>query len=284
MASGARCALELFQSLYANDNGDVSSVGYMAFDAHVGDTSCQLRASMLMMLRNHLLKGDSARAFDTNISRVIQKLDDFIKIARTTCRKLTRKGESLEKVGLAKSGESRQTLLEKLGWIEPPGGTEKHRPHEELKVSACHRYPTEVRLVSPVYIQGPGNVKDNSVVTKETTSGSPESWNPASFPQAIRLIVFSYVLSKYKRFCRRSHIVRAELNPKLPLPVRDRLISEEYDLMNRNFLLMAGPKRFEQDIASMQNWLGELSSSRLKELASRFGTDGRLRKDEDHHI
>jgi hypothetical protein len=41
-------ALELFRGLLLGTNNDPQSVGFMAFDAHGGDTACHLRAGMLL--------------------------------------------------------------------------------------------------------------------------------------------------------------------------------------------------------------------------------------------
>lgn len=306
-ASDAKDALKLFLSLYTDDHGDVSSPGYMAFDAHVGDTSCQLRASMFMMVWNHLRNEVAGTLFRTKVSLLIQQLHDLIDAARSTCRRLTRGRETLQSVGLNKAGESRQTLLEKLGWMEPmvdikksvrayATGTES--THHDL-LNKCDSCSIDVeRFSQQSDVQASWKFRFNSVNVwvsadpdhtpfyplkdnrqeKTTTPGSPENWDMSNFSQVIRLIIFSYVLSKYKRFCRRSHIVGAELDSKIPLAVRDSLVAEDYCRQNPRYLLMAGPKRVEQDFSSLQNWIGELSCSWLKLLAGRYGKDDKLHR------
>nr|KMM67742.1 hypothetical protein CPAG_04075 [Coccidioides posadasii RMSCC 3488] len=292
-ASDARDALDLFLSLYNDDDGNVSTTGYMAFDAHVGDTSCQLRASMIMMLLQHLRKEPTNSLFRTMVSLLIGQLEDLIKMAKNTCRRLTKVGESPESLGLSKSGESRQSLLEKLGWQEPVMLGQDGFSSYIAELSQVSRKPTPLvghespqiswqfrrhNVTIGVTISMPGQKcppyrSKSRPIAEKMTPGSPENWDPSNFSQVVRLIVYSYMLSKYKRFCRRTHVVGAELNPKLPLSVRDRLVSQDHDTTNRRFLLLTGPKRFEQDFASMQNWVGELSCSWLKLLASRFGDD-----------
>ena len=306
-ASDAKDALRLFLSLNTDDHGDVSSAGYMAFDAHVGDTSCQLRASMFMMVWHHLRNEVAGTLFRTKVSLLIQQLEDLIEAARSTCRRLTRGRETFQSVGLSKAGESRQTLLEKLGWMEPtvdikktprPYATETETTHDMLnRCDSCstnlERFGQQSDLQASwrfrfksvdVWVSAdPGHTavfypsKDNRQ-GKKVTPGSPETWDMSNFSQVIRLVIYSYALSKYKRFCRRSHIIGAELDPKLPLAVRDCLISEEYCRQNPRYLLMAGPKRVEQDFSSLQNWIGELSCSWLKMLAGRFGKDDKLQR------
>ncbi|KAE8153682.1 hypothetical protein BDV25DRAFT_148942 [Aspergillus avenaceus] len=118
-ASDSLEALELFSQLLREQSSVATSIGYMAYDAHVGDTACQLRACMIMMLRHDLLRSGETEHVHHHFACLADALRSLIAKAREICRILTERGSNFKAVGLHRAGESRQSLLQKLGWIEP---------------------------------------------------------------------------------------------------------------------------------------------------------------------
>jgi hypothetical protein len=106
------------------------------------------------------------------------------------------------------------------------------------------------------------------VTEHETRSaGSIEEWDPDNFQQVIRLLVYSYVLSKYKTFVRRKHIIGAELDPEIPIQYAARLMESDYNSKNPVFPYWTQQKRVEHDFQCMQVWLSQLSCAWLRSLA-----------------
>ncbi|KAJ5750842.1 hypothetical protein N7533_007870 [Penicillium manginii] len=235
-ASDSLDALELFSELLQENHASSSSTGYMAFDAHVGDTACQLRALMIMALRHHLLKDGRLARFQRHVASMIDALQNVIIRARDSCRMLTAKGSNFEKFGFNRAGESRCSLLMKLGWVEPIS------EHETR------------------------------------SSGSIEEWNPDNFQQVIRLLTYSYILSKYKTFVRRKHIIGAELDPEIPIQYAARLMESDYNSKNPVFPYWTQQKRVEHDFQCMQVWLSQLSCAWLQSLAHSRGQNDKLQR------
>ncbi|KAJ5787473.1 hypothetical protein N7457_002463 [Penicillium paradoxum] len=217
-------ALELFSRLLQEETAPSTSLGYMTFDAHVGDTACQLRACMLMSLRQHLLQTDSGERFQNHVSHVTDELRSLVTRARTMCRVLTAERFRFKNVGLHPTGISRCGLLEKLGWKEP--GLEG-----------------QTKFV-----------------------GAENEWNPDNLLQVTRLLIYCHVLSKYKRFQRRQHIIGAELDFSLPIQRAAQLMGSDYNLNNKDFWHWTQPKRVEHDFTCMQIWISQMSCAWLKSL------------------
>lgn len=139
-ATDAVSALTLFSSLLveADENAHLESInhlpGYMAFDGHIGDTSCQLRACMLRELVLHhralLMRGliSLTGNIPTWIALEVSKLEQFIKRARETVRLLTVEKKKPSELGLIDAGMTRTELATKLGWAEDAG---------EVVISSC---------------------------------------------------------------------------------------------------------------------------------------------------
>ncbi|KAM3548801.1 hypothetical protein ARSEF4850_009208 [Beauveria asiatica] len=118
-SSDAVDALSLYRDLLFSQNPDVDSVGFAAFDAHVGDTSCQVRAAMLLDLtRDHRQwASESSRA--TWLDEYIERLTAVRDKARDTLADLTIKRIHPAKLGIGATEDTPAGILSNLGWSEP---------------------------------------------------------------------------------------------------------------------------------------------------------------------
>lgn len=134
-ATDAQDALETFLALHDDDGTDNLSVGWMAFDAHVGDTACQVRAAMFHNIRQHTMQIPRHSVFWTHFRTTIRQLGLLIIHAKELCQKLTIQKKDLRKLGLRPAGESRQSMLQKLGWHDPvPKTAKSHAMYVDLPV------------------------------------------------------------------------------------------------------------------------------------------------------
>ncbi|KAB2569576.1 hypothetical protein DBV05_g11749 [Lasiodiplodia theobromae] len=123
-ASDAADALILFKNLVEGTAGGPDSTGFMAFDAHGGDTGCQLRAGMVLetfVVYRHFQSSmpdvwDAVRAW---LDETVAKLQKVHTEAELACRKLLKHEVHPSKLGLP----SVEKALQILGWdhaAEPP--------------------------------------------------------------------------------------------------------------------------------------------------------------------
>ncbi|TQV92663.1 hypothetical protein IF1G_08587 [Cordyceps javanica] len=118
-SSDAVDALSLYRDLLFSQDPDCNSVGFAAFDAHVGDTSCQVRAAMLLDLtrRHRKWAAESSRAIW--LDDYIDKLAAVRDKARATLADLTIKRIHPAKLGIGATEDTPAGILSNLGWSEP---------------------------------------------------------------------------------------------------------------------------------------------------------------------
>ncbi|OJJ76876.1 hypothetical protein ASPBRDRAFT_60561 [Aspergillus brasiliensis CBS 101740] len=119
-SSDAIDALTLYRRLILSEDAFVDNAGFAAFDAHVGDTACQLRAGMLLDLtkkhRQWALgsNGKESSWLDIYIERLTNVRDG----AREMLAKLTIERIHPEKLGIGPKKDTPDGLLRHLGWDE----------------------------------------------------------------------------------------------------------------------------------------------------------------------
>jgi hypothetical protein len=114
-------ALQLFLKLLREEDFDTTSPGYMAFDAHVGDTSCQLRACMLLEIFNRYRQHVSSTTEVRFIEQTIEHLKKVVENAHTFCKEVCNMGVSKAgpaALGMSKQGMSIDEILRRIGWTE----------------------------------------------------------------------------------------------------------------------------------------------------------------------
>ncbi|EAT79371.2 hypothetical protein SNOG_13044 [Parastagonospora nodorum SN15] len=235
-------ALQLFLKLLRENEFDVNSPGYMAFDAHVGDTSCQLRACMLLEIFNRYRQHVSSTTEVRFIEQTIDHLKKVVDNAHTFCKEVCNMGVSKKgpaALGMSKQGMSIDEILRKIGWTEPkkPERTQEisntalvvsvassvaspsvsQASASRISVGSTNTSASDTASISqidPIDLQEE-RANFPSVVYAEATS---DYWEPWDWHQVVHFLVYSYVLSKYKHFT-----VRAQVFAKLPLRLQLRL-------------------------------------------------------------
>ncbi|GAB1196914.1 hypothetical protein APSETT444_006194 [Aspergillus pseudonomiae] len=119
-SSDAIDALTLYRRLIFAEDAYVDNVGFTAFDAHVGDTSCQLRAGMLLDLtKKHRYWALSSSDKEASwLDKYIERLTKVRDGAREMLAKLTIERIHPEKLGIGPKKDSPDGLLRHLGWDE----------------------------------------------------------------------------------------------------------------------------------------------------------------------
>jgi hypothetical protein len=144
-------ALELFLKLLldfstADNSTSVNCPSYLAFDAHVGDTACQLRACMLLEVTKLLRSAEAHSTVDkirhalSNLNRVvIGAMQLLAGLLQLDWSRICAGG--LEALGVPRAGLTTDELLTTLGWY----GT---RPvsfhHDGSDASSTDSLPSQV--------------------------------------------------------------------------------------------------------------------------------------------
>ncbi|KAH7350328.1 hypothetical protein BKA66DRAFT_516482 [Pyrenochaeta sp. MPI-SDFR-AT-0127] len=235
-ASDAVDALQLFLKLLNEEEIDKSSPGYLAFDAHVGDTSCQLRACMLLEILNRYRQQGSSAMEARHIQRTIEILKKVIENARTLCQdicNLAATKAAPETLEISKHGMTIDEILQRLEW------TDLRTPHRNQKGSNATQFssaPSSVvsRSTSRDRLSE-GSVGNTNTIASSATSisdatpveqhekqseipsivfaeASSDYWEPWDWHQVVHFLVYSYILSKYKHFIVRANTSDDQVN------------------------------------------------------------------------
>ncbi|KAJ4159564.1 uncharacterized protein LMH87_008462 [Akanthomyces muscarius] len=112
-------ALSLYRDLLFSRSPDADSVGFAAFDAHVGDTSCQVRAAMLLDLTRQHRKWASESSKAIWLDDYIQRLILVRERAKGILADLTIRRIHPAKLGIGATEDTPAGILSNLGWKEP---------------------------------------------------------------------------------------------------------------------------------------------------------------------
>ncbi|KAL5357895.1 hypothetical protein BJX96DRAFT_145518 [Aspergillus floccosus] len=118
-SSDAVDALSLYRTLILAKDTSADSVGFTAFDAHVGDTSCQLRAAMMLDLTRQHRKWAASSGRAPWLDQYIERLEFLRDKARDMLAKLTIDRIHPEKLGIGPREDTPTGLLIHMGWCEP---------------------------------------------------------------------------------------------------------------------------------------------------------------------
>lgn len=266
----------LFESPATEHPALLSRPGYLAFDAHVGDTACQLRACMLLEVTK-LLR--SPEAHDTveairhtvnNLNRVLENAQRLIDgLLQLDWIKIRNGG--LEALSIPQSGLSTDELLTKLGWY----GTQ----HRSFRYDSCNASSNESLLSqdTPVSTRAgqPGSIatsssrstpdRDSDTSHDHDGTGGMQ-WDPLDSRQTVRLVTYSYVLSKYKQLTSFGGVYRATLKPELAVELGQKLVQREF---GRQFV-RPNKRAIGEEFTYLQRYISELSCSWLESQAHRL--------------
>jgi hypothetical protein len=120
-SNDAASALSLFANLVEGTAGGSDSAGFMAFDAHGGDTGCQLRAGMMQeVFTLHRQLFDNMTGTWATVRSQIQETTAKLRLvhenATHACMRLVRDKVHPNKLGLATTQDTPENMLRVLGW------------------------------------------------------------------------------------------------------------------------------------------------------------------------
>ena len=102
-------------------------------------------------------------------------------------------------------------------------------------------------------------------------------WNIRQPATLVRFLVFSYTLSKYKQFCRLSHVVGARVCPELAVAAAAKMIEPYTAPKNTDYKPLKMP-RYRAEFATYQAWLSDFSCAWIRSLGLRSAMQPRLEK------
>lgn len=334
-SADAADALRLFADLVPGSAEGQDSVGFMAFDAHVGDTGCQLRAGMmqdvfLLYRQIFRLAPDTWEPINEWIEDTAAKLRAVHFNAKNACMKLVRDKVHPNKLGLGTTEDIPENMLRVLGWdlssvvhlvadVAPGIGATKADsgankdpsllgPFAILQASsddgssysstvsslsnstrATSTTSTELDLDLSRTETPSGFVKEaqgessdpcqNRLETNAALSSSAmrtqefvertlpiiTQWDPLNLHTLARFVVFSYVLSKYKRFSILNGTVGARLAPEAAADTSHTFVSPYQNSKKKP----GKPQRILREFVELQSWLSRSSCAWQRSLARR---------------
>lgn len=289
-------ALQLFLKLLHEEDFDPNSPGYMAFDAHVGDTSCQLRAGMLLEIFNRYRQHDSSTTEVQFIKNTIEHLEKVVENAHSFCKDVCNIGMSKAgpaSLGMSKHGMSIDEVLQRLGWGElqtlnhsqqalsrPPliffasdmtSQSTGQGSSSGISLSSSNTTVSSATSISDIVSadQQEECSKVPSVVFAEATS---DYWEPWDWHQVVHFLVYSYVLSKYKHFTIRAHVYGANIDPQAAFDYSHQLLDGQFP----HPCQPPTKRSIEQEFAVLQSYLSDLSCSWLSSTSRLFSPDRQL--------
>lgn len=273
-------ALELFLELLsepsiAESKTKLDHSGYLAFDAHVGDTACQLRACMLLELTKHLKKPMACTAVDTlrttlcDLRTVVGGAQQLLTRLLELDWKKTQAG-GLEVLSIPKAGVTTDGLLAVLSWLEV---RQKLFQHDEESASSSEPFDFQGAPASMSSSMSESNAGSSTQSLSEWDSETSDdddelkgvSENSFNQEQILRFIVYSYVLSRYKQLTASGGVYRATLKPELAFERSERLVKGEF---GRQFV-RPNKRAIGEEFTSLQRYISALSCSWLKSQAKK---------------
>ncbi|KAF2462610.1 uncharacterized protein BDR25DRAFT_386983 [Lindgomyces ingoldianus] len=261
-ASDAADALNLFRRLVEGTVSGADSAGFMAFDAHGGDTGCQLRAGMMLeifILHRYFFTDmpDTWKSVRLWIDESTTKLQLVHENAKLACMNLIRDKVHPNRIGLSTTEDTPENMLRVLGWEI---GSEAPSLASTIRQSLDVKENEALKRSSVLF-------HHFSAANTTRTDGLPlvTAWDPLSIHTVARFVVFCYVLSKYKIFSIVNGTVGARLAPENAAEASYSFIRPYTDKKKRP----GKPQRTLRELAELQSWLSDLSCAWQRSLAQR---------------
>ncbi|KAJ4370064.1 hypothetical protein N0V86_008799 [Didymella sp. IMI 355093] len=256
------------ESPNAKDTTTLDSSGYLAFDAHVGDTACQLRACMLLEVTKLLRRPELYTVVDT----IRSTLCDLKKVTEAAKRLLVGlleldwnriRAGGLVALKVPKAGMTVSELLVTLGWSGVRRGRFLYNSRSASSSESLASHDSPSSKTSSVYdsdmsssnspTPGPGSgISDNEEI-------NGVHWDPLDKQQVVRFVVYSYVLSKYKQLTSVGGVYRATLKPDLAFETGQKLVQQEF---GRQFV-RPNKRAVGEEFTDLQRYISELSCAWL---------------------
>lgn len=247
-----------------------ANIGYHSFDAHVGDTACQLRACMLLEVTTSL-KQDGMTSTVAVITSTIAELEQLLQRARELMTELLVldwkkiKSGALDKLGLAKAGLTTEELLVKLGWS-------KQLQLADLSRTASSRSSYISVQTALDMTPSPSNLSEGWI-TPASSVGDPETsapmsksrhhWDLFNSNMVIKFLVSSYVLSKYKQLTTINGVYLATLSPELAFYESQRLCPANFVQQLGKQFVHPTKRANGEEFLGLQRFLSDLSCAWL---------------------
>lgn len=304
-ASDSVAALDLFRELVENVNPRNDKPGFMAFDAHGGETGCHLRAGMFdeifsnyqQIFRYEPEEWQSLRALLDDTTKRLELLIDQSKTAYIKITNFVRP----QTLGLGPMQDTPLNILSHLGWVDPEQIFSDHAARIKLRrrlwealetgsdssdsgsalsdnssslhstsaMSSPNIAPTEVSSTGSPLPEGScldlgSTFKEASFIPDNDSSTSETSWNIFEPSTLIRVIVYSYILSKYKTFLFYNGSPNSSIDDRAANDYTLRLMSSFHNTMPKK---RPGLKRLQVEFRKMQAWVSDMSCAWLRSLA-----------------
>lgn len=265
-------ALALFYQLVIMRK-PASRPGFIAFDAHGGDSGCHLRSSMILdayagYSEFELHEPERFQAFCASLARTIELLKDLETRARNAHTSLTGRGKQPEDVALRQKKDTPRNILKNLGWTEISGANSS--------TDTIGANPNSSN--SGIYVKGQDSsgfchaarplVKKGDGMGGDAAQSNP-SWNILDPSVMLRFIVYSYTLSRYKKFKYTGDRLVGLVDPN---EAESRL--EKLECASTNTpcgrYKRPGVNRLEKEFRDIKSWLSKLSTDWISRTATRL--------------
>ncbi len=250
-------ALNLFRELVVGHGNSPSTPGFMAFDAHVGETGCHLRAGMVNDIfstyrRIFRTNANAWKTVEIWLDETIIRLEGVITQARTACARLTKDKVKPSQLGLNPKQETPRKILLLLGWPEP---------------EQSFRLSTIDAKRGDVFEPSTSGSSSSSLQDEKGTEvyHSRAVWDVLDSAILARFIIYTYILSKYKAFSIYNGSPNGSLQPQAADDFTHHLMETCWKLDGKR----PGLRRLDNEFRDLQVWLSELSCAWLQSLAER---------------
>ncbi|CAI7676488.1 unnamed protein product [Penicillium manginii] len=236
-------AVHIFASLLLGTHQS----GFSKFDAHVGDTACHIRASLVRELYMSCKKED-AEGYASLLSAMAVHFRRIRKAAEITCFQLTQHRANPVVVGFSAKQDTLDNIINALCSLKLDGA-------DVDKTKSISTGPTFNRsFLHPLRFFDSLEQPVTSVLPSEPS-------------HLIRFIIYSYVLSKYKRFIMTKSGLGCRLDPKLACEEGLRLIKPYWNIQNKDYR-DATPKPIVEEFNALQAWLSQFGCTWLRSLST----------------
>ncbi|KAH6853952.1 hypothetical protein B0I37DRAFT_401031 [Chaetomium sp. MPI-CAGE-AT-0009] len=251
-------ALSLFRSLVTGHSNGSDTLGFTAFDAHVGETGCHLRAGMvndLFTTYRCLFQSSPGawQAVETWLNETIARLEAVVTQARAACVKLTKDKVKPSQLGFNQKQETPRKVLTQLGWSEP---------------EQSFSFMVKEEKMFPVFEPLTSASSSSTLQIDNSTNEDQTSWQMLNSLIFARFVVYAYVLSKYKAFSFYNGSPNGSLQPQAADSFTRELMENSWDNGSASGK-KSGLRRLENEFRDLQVWLSELSCAWLQSLAKR---------------
>lgn len=271
-------ALEVFLQLLSEpsvaENGTkLDGPGYLAFDAHVGDTACQLRACMLLEVTRLLKSSESDNTIDTirsnlyDLKKVKESAQSLIAGLLNLDWSKIRAG-GLEALSIPKAGMTTNELLATLGWSGVHRSAYRYDSRNASSSESLFSQGTPSSMGSSmcdsdVDWNDRSSAQRGSTVLDNGDEFDERQWSPSNQQQLVRFVVYSYILSKYKQLISFGGVYRATLRPELAFEAGQKLVQREF---GRQFV-RPNKRAVGEEFTSLQRYISVLSCTWLESQA-----------------